>query len=134
MRMAEMVSELIAAIIGKLKTGDAQEASRMLNRIYYDVLKEDASFFTSIPEEELTITLLQDHNYTNGHLMILAELFLAEAELSKALGKNSESLNYFRKALVLFEFTDSEEKTFSQERINKMDAIRKSVDSLNIVS
>ncbi|HUX57505.1 MAG TPA: hypothetical protein VMV77_11055 [Bacteroidales bacterium] len=130
--MAEMISELIAAILGKMKLGDYQQASQMLGRIYYDALKEDASYFKSIPEEELTHKLLQEHNYTNDHLGILAELFNAEAELNMAEGKNTESIEYSRKSLILFEFIDTEQKTYSPERINKMEAIRKRIEALQI--
>jgi len=132
LRMAEMISELIAAILGKMKLGDYQQASQMLGRIYYDALKEDASYFKSIPEEELTHKLLQEHNYTNDHLGILAELFNAEAELNMAEGKNTESIEYSRKSLILFEFIDTEQKTYSPERINKMEAIRKRIEALQI--
>ena len=131
LRMIEMIGELIAAIIGKIRKGDYKQASDELVNIYYDVLKEDASFFRTIPEENLTIKLLQDHNYTNGHLEILAELFNAEAELSLAQGNKPNSIEYSRKSLILFEFIDREQKTYSHERINKMDAIRKRIGTLS---
>ena len=95
------------------------------------MLREDASFFRSIPEHELTNKLLLDHNYTNGHLEILAELFNAEAELSLVQGDKSGSDEFSRKSLILFEFVDSDQKSYSLERINKIESIRKRIDSLN---
>ena len=130
MRMAEMVSELIAAILGKMKVGDFQQSSQMLSRIYYDVLKEDASFFKSIPEAELTHKLLHEHNYTNDHLDILAQLFNAEAELSHYEGNTDISLEYSRKALILYKFIDTEQKTYSLDRIKNMDALRKRIEDI----
>jgi hypothetical protein len=131
LRMIEMLGDLIAAILGLIKKGDYNQASERLGNIYYDMLKEDASFFRAIPEDDLTHKLLQDHNYTNGHLEILAELFNAEAELELAQGNRAGSLEYSRKSLLLFEFIDVEQKTYTQERINKMATIRNRIKALH---
>ena len=120
-----MLAEMIAAILGLIKKGDYKLASSQIGRIYYDMLKEDASYFRTIPEEELTQKLLQEHNYTNGHIEILAELFNAEAELELAQENRTGSLEYSNKSLILFEFIDAAQKTYSLERINKLAAIRK---------
>lgn len=124
LRMIEMAAKTLAAILGLIKGGDTNRASEELTNFYFDVLREDAAFFRSIPEEKLTETLLHEHNYTNGHLEILAELFNAEAELCLAKKDNAGMVGYSRKSLRLFEFIDAEYKTFSQERIDKMEALR----------
>jgi hypothetical protein len=125
--MIEMLSDLIAAIFGLIKKGDYKKAGDQLSKMYYDMLKEDAAFFRSIPEGELTHKLLEEHNYTNGHLEVLAELFNAEAELEYARGNRDVSNEFSRKSLILFEFIDREYKTYSAERINKIEAIRKRI-------
>lgn len=130
LRMIEMLGNLIAGILGLVKKGNFKLATEQLGNIYYDMLKEDAVFFRAIPEEELTHKLLDVHNYTNGHLEILAELFNAEAELGLAQGNKSGSLEYSRKSLILFEFIDAEHKTYLPERVNKMAAIRERIEVL----
>jgi hypothetical protein len=124
LRMIEMLGDLIAAVFGLMRKGDYQQASENLERIYHDMLKEDAAFFRSIPKEDLTHELLEKHNYTNGHLEILAELFNAEAELAGAQGNSQDCLEYSEKALLLFEFIDLQQKTLSMERLDKMAGIR----------
>jgi hypothetical protein len=130
LRMIEMIGDLIAAILGLIKKGDYINASEQLGRIYFDMLKEDASFFRAIPEEELTHKLLQEHNYTNGHLEILAELFNAEAELELAQSNRAGSLEYSSKSLILFKFIDAEQKTYTPDRIKKMTAIKERIEAL----
>jgi hypothetical protein len=125
-----MIGDLIAAILGLIKKGDYKQASEQLGRIYYDMLKEDAAFFRLIPADKLTNKLLKEHNYTNGHLEILAELFNAEAELELAQGNKNGSLEYSIKSLTLFEFIDREQKTFSFVRSEKMAAIRNRIEGL----
>jgi hypothetical protein len=132
LRMIEMLGDLLAAIFGLIKKGDYKKASEQLSNIYYNMLKEDAAFFREIPAEDLTHKLMKEHNYTNGHLEILAELFNAEAELEVSQGHESESLKYFEKSLILFEFIDREQKTLIPRRLEKMDAIRKRINEIQL--
>ncbi len=128
--MVEMLGDLLAAIFGLIRKGDYQQASENLERIYNDMLKEDAAFFRSIPKEDLTHELLSKHNFTNGHLEILAELFNAEAELAGAQGNPQDCLEYSEKSLLLFEFIDLQQKTLSLGRLDKMTAIRERMSAL----
>jgi hypothetical protein len=128
--MIEMIGDLIAGILGLVKKGDFNKASEEIGKIYHDVLREDSSFFMKIPEENLTHKLLREHNYTNGHLEILAELFNAEAELEFARGDKIKTLTLFSKSLILFEFIDNEQKSYSFERIKKMELIRERIREL----
>ena len=128
--MIEMLGDLIAAVLGLIKKGDYKRASEQLGKIYYDMLKEDAAFFRTIPADELTHKLLKEHNYTNGHLEILAELFNSEAELEFAQGNRSGCLEYSTKSLILFEFIDNEQKTYSLAKTEKMNAIRNRIETL----
>ena len=132
LRMIEMLGDLLAAIFGLIKKGDYKKASEQLGKIYYNMLKEDAAFFRAIPADNLTHKLIKEHNYTNGHLEILAELFNAEAELDIAQGNRSGCLEYSTKSLILFEFIDYEQKTYSLARTEKMNAIRSRIETLRV--
>ena len=125
-----MLGDLLAAVLGLIKKGDYKKASEQLGKIYYDMLKEDAAFFRAIPADELTFKLLKEHNYSNGHLEILAELFNTEAELDIAQGNISGCLEYSTKSLILFMFIDHEQKTYSLVRTEKMNAIRNRIETL----
>jgi len=132
LRMIEMLGDLIAAVLGLIKKGDYNKASVELGMIYYDMLNEDAAFFRKIPAGELAHRLLKEHNYTNGHLEILAELFNAESELELAKGNKSGSLEYSKKSLLLFEFIELEQRTLYPERLLKMAAIRKRIEEIRL--
>jgi len=130
LRMIEMIRELIMGILGLIKKGDLDIAGEKIDNLYYDFLKEDSAFFTSIPAGELTEKLLQEHNYTHGHLEILAWLFDAEAELELARGNRKMSLEFSRKSLILFEFIENEQKSYSFDREGKLKMIRNRIKSL----
>jgi len=79
LRMVEMIGDLIAAFLGLLKKGDLDQAEKLMERGYTELLRNDASFFLLIPKEQLTDKLLGEHHYEHYHLEILSELFFAEA-------------------------------------------------------
>jgi hypothetical protein len=130
--MIEMLGEMITAIFGLIKKGEFEKAGKSLENIFYKLLKEDSAFFMAIPEKELTDKLLKEHNYTNGHLEVLAELFNAEAVLRLAQGNKSGSLECSRRSLLLFEFIDKEYSIYSQERLDRMEEIRERINRLDI--
>ncbi len=127
LRMIEMLGELIRAILGLIVKGNFQEAEEKLNEAYLTFLRKDASFFHLIPLEKLTTSLLTEHNYTHGHLEILAELFNAEARLQDARGNLPESLSMYEKSLALFSFADENIRTYSEDRIEKIEKIKKRI-------
>ena len=97
--LIEMLAELVAGILGLIKKGNFQKASQSIDNAYQDLLKQDAAFFNHIPLSKLTDTLIREHNFMNGHLEILSELFYTQAELSFAQKKYNESLVFYQKSL-----------------------------------
>ena len=130
LRMIEMLGDFIRAIMGWIKKGELEKASEILERAYYEVLRQDASFFHLIPKNELTTKLIQEHNYTNGHLEMLAELFYAEAELRFAKGNKTGCIEFYEKSLLLLEFVEKQTKTYSEEKKSKIEAIEKQLETL----
>jgi len=123
-----MLGELILAIFSYIKKGNYQEASRILNDAYLNLLKQEASFFHKLDINEMTRILIKEHNYTNGHLEVLAELFYAEAELRFHKNEKAGSLIFYQKALKLFDFIEKENKTFSLEKLAKIERIKSRIE------
>jgi len=134
LRMIEMIGDLIAAILGLIKKGDHEQAEKLLERGYYELLRRDASYFQLIPKEQLTDKLLSDHDYTNGHLAVLAELFFAEATLSEAQNKRDHSLACYEKSLVLLEFLEQDDKTWSAKRDERKSLLKEKIAILSHVN
>lgn len=131
LRMLEMMGELIAAMLGLIKGGKLDKAQERLENTYHEVLREDASFFTKIPKEALTQTLLEKHHYTNDHLEILSELFYVQAELYYAKKELEKSLEFYEKALILLQFIMDESTTFSFEKESKCNLMAKKIAGLS---
>jgi len=122
---------LIAALLGLIKKGDLEQAEKILERGYYELLRNDASFFQLIPKEQLTDQLLSNHHYTSGHLGVLAELFFAEATLSEAQNRMNNSLSCYEKSLVLLEFLEEEDKTWSEKREERKNLLKERITVLS---
>ena len=131
LRMVEMIGDLIAALLGLIKKGDLEQAEKILERGYYELLRRDASFFQLIPKDQLTDKLLGEHHYTNGHLEVLSELFYAEATLSEAQNKLNNSRIYYEKSLVLLEFLEKEDKTWSVKREERKIILKERISALS---
>jgi len=131
LRMVEMIGDLIAALLGLIKKGDLEQAEKILERGYYELLRRDASFFQLIPKDQLTDKLLGEHHYTNGHLEVLSELFYAEATLSEAQNKLNNSRIYYEKSLVLLEFLEKEDKTWSAKREERKIILKERISALS---
>jgi len=131
LRMLEMLGDFIASILSKIRKGDFEKASQALENAYFDYLKQDAALLQSIPKEELTTSLLEKHNYTNGHLEILSELFFAQAELQYAQGKFEASISFYQKSLLLYDFVMKEMKIYSEEKLSRLSTIQIKIKELN---
>lgn len=126
-----MLGELLRAIFGMINKGKLEEAEQSIGEAYLTMLRKDSSFFMNIPEDKLTSELIENHNYTSSHLEILAELFYAEAELKSAGTNPNSALSYYRKSLLLFEFVDLNYRTYSPERMDKINLIKEKISSLS---
>lgn len=132
LRMIEMLGLFVAEILRRIKKGDFQEATLLIDHAYQDLLKRNVIFFDKIPLRNLTDSLIQEYNYSNGHLEILSELFYAQAELNYAQEKQDESLKYYPKALYLLNFVIEESKTFSFEKQSKLSYLKNRIAELEI--
>lgn len=130
LRMIEMLGELLRAIFGMIGKKKYDEAGQSISEAYLTMLRKDSAFFQRIPEENLTRSLIEDHNYTNQHLEILAGLMFAEAELEYAKGNKTGALTFYGKSLLVFKFVDETGKTYSEERIEKMEFITGKITEL----
>ncbi|MBP7509236.1 MAG: hypothetical protein KA807_15595 [Prolixibacteraceae bacterium] len=129
--MIEMIGDLIMGIIGLIKKGEFTKASVEIENAFHEFLKEDAAFFFAIPKEKITETLLNEHNYTHGHLEILSELMFAQSELSFAKNNYAECLEFTEKALILTEYVINTSDTYSADKESRVELLKERVESLN---
>lgn len=119
-----MLAEMIAGMLGLIKKGDLEQASVALDRAYIDFLKEDAALFRKLPKDRISEKLLEEHNYTQGHLKVLSELFYAEAELRAVRENKGDALAYYEKSLALLEFIEKDSPSFSMDAQSRIQELK----------
>ncbi|MDR2928109.1 MAG: hypothetical protein LBV41_07930 [Cytophagaceae bacterium] len=122
-----MLGKFIAAIVSRITKGNYSEAQDLLTESYHTLLKEDAAKFTFIPKEELTVKLIEEHHFNNGHLEILAQLFNVEAQLKEAQQNYPLSIEFYEKSLLLHEFLEKKSQTFSLQRNTDIEHLKDKV-------
>jgi hypothetical protein len=132
--MIEMLGDYIRAVMDLITHGKLREAEEKLGEAFYTLLQRDSWFFQNIPVDRLTNTLIEEHNYTNNHLMILAELLYAEAELVYVKKNNDRSLLLYQKSLALFEFVEEAYRTYSFERQERIGEIKRRIEELSALN
>lgn len=130
LRMIEMLGDMLRAIFGMITKGQFEQAEKSLHEVYLTTLRKDASFFQQIPIEKLTDELIQQHNFTNAHLEILAELMFAEASLLFSKNEEQESIPFYNKSLLLFKFVNDAYRTYSGDRIERIESILKRLSEI----
>ena len=78
----------------------------------------------------ITSELIQEHNYTHGHLEIMSELLYAQAELSYAQDKPEKSRIYYKKAEILLRHLLADSNTFDIEKQERLNYLKTRVQEL----
>ncbi len=125
LRMIEMMADLIRAVLALIGKRDLDKATHMVENAYVDFLKQEAAFFLSIPADSLTEKLLKEHHYTHGHLEVLAELMLLEADLYIASNKSEQASDYLKRAHGLFFYLLNHSGTYSPAHESRLADIEK---------
>ncbi len=133
LRMIEMIGDLIMGILGLIKKGEFTKASVEIENAFQEFLKEDAVFFFAIPKEKITEKLLNEHNYTNGHIEILSQLIFAQSELSFAKKSYAECLEFSEKALILTEYVIKTSDTYSADKESRVELLKERIEIITSI-
>ena len=128
--MVEMFGEFLQALIGKIREGKLTEASQALANAYDEYLHKTAGEILQIPAEKLIVTLKDEHEFNEQQIEIVAGLLQAEAELRFKQEHFKDSKDNFQKALLLLNYLDLEEKTFSFDRQNRIKEIEEKIAAI----
>ena len=128
--MIDMFGEMLRGIMGMIRKKNYEEASDAIENAYKELLQKDSAEILKISPENLLKTLQYEYNYEQQHLEIISGLLFAEAELDLAKNDLSKSLTNFKKSLIILNYLDKEQKTFSFERQNRIAEIENRMEEI----
>lgn len=128
LRMVEEMARVIAALVDLKQNKEFDKAYDLIEKTFDEKLGIEKDILLSMDQDELVDRLTDEFDYTASHLGMMAELLKLEADLLFDDEDRVQAGEIYRKALVLYNHVDKENKTYSFDRIKKVSAIKKRLE------
>ena len=124
LRYIEQLGKVMAVLMGLRDKGEAGKMLEVINEAYIDLLKFDSEYLKALSENELLEILIDKKDLVREQLEVAAELLLEEANIHYGKNNIKECKSMYKKSLILFIYIHDMDRTFSFERIDKMERIK----------
>ncbi len=125
-----MFGEMLKGILAMIRKKNYEEASEAIENAYKELLQKNSFEILKVSPENLLEVLQNEYNYEQQHLEIISGLLFAEAELDFAQNDLSKSLANFKKSLIILNYLDKEQKTYSLERQNRIAEVENRIEEI----
>ncbi len=115
LKYLEKLSRAIAAMLGLRETGFPEDALRLADETYKEMLGYNVEELTDMPVEKF-VELVRKHGYTSSHLEIMARLAHETAKAQSTRLNPVDATSFYAKTLQLYYLLNEKDKTFSFER------------------
>jgi hypothetical protein len=115
LKYLEKLSRVIAAMLGFRDNGFPEDAIRLANETFKEMLSLDADTISLMPVEKFNVTI-RNSSFTSSYLEALAKLCKETAECYKTTADLVKMRLFSEKALLLYLLLNEKDKTFSFER------------------
>ncbi len=123
LREIEKISTLLMYLIGKFVPAKSIEEQQLTEELINNELKEhygnDLNYILKLEEKDFETEFSQNKGFNFENIELLADLLYT-------IGNDNIEIQlaYLQKALVIYEYIDKKSKTFSFERINKINSLK----------
>jgi len=114
---------VIAAMLGFREKGFPEDAIRLAQETYTELLDIDLADFHTMSESEFQ-TILNKFNYSHTHIEALAEILYQTAKAYDELSDGNKAISFYGKSLQTLLHLNTKDKTFSMERENRIIELR----------
>lgn len=121
--ISRLIREFMAALQRYLEKNEVTDRRKMMEDLYRQYLGSYEQYHTSTLEEVMDSFLKYNEEERLSRMTMLAELYYAEADLLSEPFRTQQ----LDMAFALFDFIDRNEKTYSIDRLNKMNDIRRRI-------
>jgi hypothetical protein len=119
LREIEKISILLLYLIGKFVPSKSLEEQQLTEKLINDELKEnygnDLNYILKLNEKDFDTEFSQNKGFNFENIELLADLLYTMGN-----DEIKTKPEYLHKALLIYEYIDKKSKTFSFERINKI--------------
>lgn len=121
-QLGRVLGKILADFLALKNTPDVNEAVNSSVESLKTKLDLDPEILAAIPPSEIINKLKEVHDFSNDNLDVLANLFLAVAEVNAT---DRQWLNLMAHSLAIFQYLETVDSTFSLERRFKIVKIRR---------
>jgi hypothetical protein len=119
LKYLEKLSRVIAAMLGFRDKGFPEDALRLADETYMELLDFKAEELAIMPVEKF-IEIIKKAGYTSTFLEIIACLANETADSFQMIGNKEFATGFYRKTLEIYYLLNEKDKTFSFEREMKI--------------
>jgi len=115
LKYLEKLSRVIAAMFGMRDKGFPEDAIRLADETYKELLNLNAEELEIMPVEKF-VDIIRQAGYTTTYLEALAKLTFETADSFQQMGSDNSASGFYLKTLNLYYLLSEKDKTFSFER------------------
>lgn len=120
--MAQVLGKILADLLGLKNQGQIGDGIELVSMSLKEQLKYDLEGLLEMPTAEFVQALRNDRQLSNESLERLADIFLTIADNDEHNPARNNIL--YEKSLVLYEYLERSETTYSMERSKKIARLR----------
>ncbi len=128
LKYIEKLNRVIAAMFGFREKGFPEDALRLAQEAYKEMLDLDLDALAGMPEADFEI-LLDKENIHISYLEYLAEILKETAEAYDKRGKRDTAILFYQKSMATLIFLTQKDKTFSWERESKINQLKEIINT-----
>jgi len=130
LKYLEKLSRVVAAMLGFRDKGFPEDALRLADETYKELLDFNSEELAVMPVEKF-IDIILKAGYSSNHLEILAQLAYETANSFEAKANKEFAYSFFLKSLHLYYILNEKDKTFSFEREMIISKLKEIINSYN---
>jgi hypothetical protein len=123
-RFGEALGKILAGLLGLKQSGDLNGGLEMTRQVFRDELDLNLDSLLEIRTDRFVESLKNEKGFTDENLVDLADILMILADNNP--GKDSlYSKSLYDKCLVIYQYLESADRTFSLDRQYKIEKIKK---------
>lgn len=122
--LGRAIGKIISDILKLKEIGKLDEGIVIAQETLESTFGLNIENILSIPSVNFVETLIEEKKYSSVHLNYLGDVLFTTAELFEQKGEKKRSKELYQRVLIIFNYIDQTEKTFSLERNNKIEKIK----------
>ncbi len=129
--LGRTIGKVISDMLKLKERGMVNEGITLLQETLKNSFDLDIEKIFSLPLENFIETLVKEKKLSSAHLSYVGDIIYATAELFEQKKEIEKAKKLYQKVLIIFNYIDQTEKTFSLERKNKIEKIKFSKGIIN---